>query len=269
MVELAGERGLGRRLRLEHSRDMADLGRHPGRGDHEHARPAGDRGVHVHHVGPVAQRHVGFPDRGRALRDRQALPGQLGLGDLQRGHPEQPAVSRNDVTRLDRDDIAGDQLFSGDLRLLAIAPHPGGHDQPPLERGDGVLGLALLLQAENRVSQCQRDQQKAGSQLPEGIEAEEAGHEQDDLHGVGVLADERAPARLCPACGERVGAEPVGPRRRFRRAQAAPRVCLLGSQHLLGAKRVPRDLWGQRLAFRPGHIDQSGLHWTPSNQYWS
>src|SRR5271165_3746509 len=64
------------------------------------------------------------PTGGRALRDRQALPGQLGLGDLQRGHPEQPAVSRNHVTRLDRDDIAGDQLFSGDLRLLAIAP-PG------------------------------------------------------------------------------------------------------------------------------------------------
>ena len=42
-----------------------------------------------------------------------------------------------------------------------------------------------------------------------------------------------------------------------------PRVCLLGSQHLLGAKRVPRGLWGQRLALRPGHIAQSGLHGTP------
>ena len=85
-------------------------------------------------------------------------------------------VRRNDITRLDRDDIAGDQLCSGDLRLLAIAPHPGGHDQPPLERGDRALGLALLLQAENRVSQCQQNQQKAGSQLPEGEEAEEADH---------------------------------------------------------------------------------------------
>src|SRR4029077_4453732 len=61
----------------------------------------------------------------------------------------------------------------------------------------------------------------------------------------------------------RVGAYPAGPRRRLRRAQAVPRVCLLGSQHLLGAKRVPRGLWGQRLALRPGHIDQAGLHGTP------
>ena len=155
---------------------MADLGRHPGRGDHEHARPPGDSGVHVHHVGPVAQRHVGFPDRGRALRDRQALPGQLGLSDLQHRRPEQPAVSRNDVTRLNGNDIAGNQLLSRDLRLLATAPHPGGHDQPPLERGHGTLGLALLLQAENRVSQRQQNQQKARSQLPEREEAEQAGH---------------------------------------------------------------------------------------------
>jgi hypothetical protein len=242
---------------------VADFGRHPGRGDHELARPAGDRGVHVHHVGPVAQRHVGFPDSGRALRDRQALPGQLGLGHLQRGRPEQPAVSRNDPTRLDRDDIAGDQLFSGDLGHLVIAPHPGGHDQPPLKRGHSALGLALLLQAENRVSHGQQDQQKAGSQLTQGNEAQEAGHEQDDLHGVGVLADERAPARLRSACGERIGAEPAGPRRRFRRAQAVPRVYLLGSQHLPGAQRVPRGPWRRRLAFRPGHIDPAGLHGPP------
>src|SRR6202035_4481805 len=51
-------------------------------------------------------------------------------------------------------------------------PHPGGHDQPPLEHGDRALSPALLLQAENRVSQCQQNQQKAGSQLPEGEEAE-------------------------------------------------------------------------------------------------
>ena len=180
------------------------------------ARPAGDRGVHVHHVGPVAQRHAGFPDRGRALRDRQALPGQLGLGDLQRRRLQQPAVSRNDVTRRYRDDIAGDQLSGRDLRLLAVAPHPGRDDHHLLERGDGGLGLALLLQAENRVAQRQQDQQDAGSQLPEGEEAEDPGREQDDLHGVGVLPDEREPARLCPARGQLVGAEPAGPRRRFR-----------------------------------------------------
>src|SRR6185437_6059156 len=85
----------------------------------------------------------------------------------------------------------------------------------------------------------------------------------DELHGVGVLADERAPARLCPACGEPVGAEPGGPRRRFRRAQAVLRVCLRGLQHLLEAKRVPCGRWVERPAFSPGHINRSGLHVNP------
>ena len=92
------------------------------------------------------------------------------------------------------------------------------------------------------------------------------GREQHDLHRIGVLADEREPARFCPARGQLVGAEPAGTRRRLRRAQAVPRVCLLGSQHLLGAKSVPRGLWGQRLALRPRHIDQSGLHRTPPSR---
>ena len=60
-----------------------------------------------------------------ALRDRQALPGQRGLGDLQRGRPQQPAVRRHDVARLDRHDIAGDQLLGGDLPQLAVAHAPG------------------------------------------------------------------------------------------------------------------------------------------------
>ena len=248
------------RLRLEHSRDVADLGRHPGRGDDELARPAGDRGVHVHHVGPVAQRHVGFPDRGRAFRDRQALPGQLGLGDLQRRRLQQPAVSRNDVTRRYRDDIAGDQLSGRDLRLLAVAPYPGRDDHHLLERGDGGLGLAFLLQAKNRVAQRQQDQQDAGSQLPEGKEAEDPGREQDDLHGVGVLPDERVPARFCPARGQLVGPEPGGPRRRFRCAKAALRVYLYGPQNALHAERVPRKPAGLRLRFRPGRIGQPGRH---------
>ena len=48
----------------------------------------------------------------------------------------------------------------------------------------------------------------------------------------------------------------LGPNRPARDAASAElRPCRgsasLGSQHLLGAKRVPRGLWGQRLALRP------------------
>src|SRR6202035_903042 len=45
-----GERGLDRLLVVQHAGDPADLGGHPGRGDDELARAAGDVGVHIHHV---------------------------------------------------------------------------------------------------------------------------------------------------------------------------------------------------------------------------
>jgi len=54
-----------------------------------------------------------------------------------------------------------------------------------------------------------RDQQQAGSQLLEGVEA---GHDEDDLHRIGVLAQERAPAGFHLARGQPVGTEPPRPR---------------------------------------------------------
>ena len=50
-------------------------------------------------------------DRLDAFRDRQALAGQGRLGDLERRRREQPAVGRDDVACLDRDDVARNELL--------------------------------------------------------------------------------------------------------------------------------------------------------------
>jgi hypothetical protein len=105
----------------------------------------GDVGIHVHHVGPVAQRRAGARHRICALGGGQALPGQRGLVDLQRRRLQQPPVRGHDIARLDRDDVAGNQLPGGDLRQLAVPSHLGLDDHHLLQRGDGRGGLPLLL----------------------------------------------------------------------------------------------------------------------------
>jgi len=131
---------------------MADLGRHPGGGDHELARAAGDVGVHVRHVGTVTEGRAGARHRLGAFGGGQALPGQRGLVGLQRGRLEQPPVRGHDIAGLDRDDVPGDQLPGGDLGQLAVPPHLGLDDRHLLQGGDGRGGLALLPQVHDRNS---------------------------------------------------------------------------------------------------------------------
>ena len=65
LVELLGQRRLLLLDRLQHPRDAADLGLHPGRGDDHLASPTGHGRVHVGHVGAVAERHSLARRRGR------------------------------------------------------------------------------------------------------------------------------------------------------------------------------------------------------------
>ena len=76
---------------------------------------AGDVGVHVDHVGAVAERRVRRRDRSTPLRHRQALAGERRLGDLERGGAQQAPVGGDDVAGLDRDDVAGHELLGRQL----------------------------------------------------------------------------------------------------------------------------------------------------------
>ena len=125
---------------------------------------------------------------------------------------EQAAVGRHDVAGLDRDDVPGDELLGRDLDELAVAAHARLDDHHLLERGDGLRRLALLAQAEHGVEERQEEQDEAGPELLERLEAADPGDEQDDLHRVAVLAHEGAPARLDLGDRERVRADRSEPR---------------------------------------------------------
>ena len=119
LVELLGERRLLLLDAAQHPRDVADLGRHPGRRDDHLAAPARHGRVHVRHVDAVAERDVVAGTGVDRLRHRRALAGEPGLLDLERRRHEQAAVGRDLVAGLEPDDVAGHELLRRDLGQLA------------------------------------------------------------------------------------------------------------------------------------------------------
>ena len=185
---------------------------------------AGDLGVHVRHVDAVAERRRRAGDRLDALGDRQALAGQRRLLDLERRRRQQPAVGRDQVARLDVTMSPGHELLRRRSRRAA-----------PSRR---TLALTIIifwsaatlasalpswLQADHRVEHGQA----AMSTTPvptcsSGNRLTIAGDQQDELHRVAVLAQERLQARLLLRLGE-----PFGPnfcRRASASAVDRPRV---------------------------------------------
>ena len=225
---------------------MPDLGGHAGGGHDEGAGAAGDVGVHVDHVGPVAERRVDLGHRVDALGHRQALAGERGLRHLEGRRAQQPAVGRHQVARLDVHHVTGDEVLGGELDE---PPVPAGlrlDDHHLLQRRHRGGGLAFLLQAEHRVEQGQRRQDEAGAVLLERPDAAEAGDQEHDLHEVGVLPEERPPAGLLLALGEPVRAERPPPLLGLSGAQPALLVDLLGRQSLGDRERVEVELRGHR-----------------------
>ncbi len=76
-----------------------------------------------------------------------------------------------------------------------------------LERGDALGGLALLVEAQDRVQHGQADDHETGRPLLQRDDADDRGAEEDELHQVAVLAEERLPARLLLRLGELVRAD--------------------------------------------------------------
>ena len=193
------------------------------------------------------------------LRDRGALAGQGRLVDLERRRADDPSVGRHEVARLDVDDVARDELLHRDLDQLAVAPDLRLDDHHLLERGDARGRLALLVEAHRRVEQRQDDEDDGGLQLVREEQAHDARDEQDDLHRIAVLAQERLPARLLGAFVESV--EPVtGPSRLdLGRGQARCGVDVLRPQRRVYRQRVPRGLaLGTRGRRVQSHVVTSG-----------
>ena len=83
-----------------------------------------------------------------------------GLLDLERGRAQHATVGGHEVARLERDDVARDQVAGVDLDDLSTAAHPGGHLHHLGERRHRRLGLGLLAVAHRSVEQGQHEQQR-------------------------------------------------------------------------------------------------------------
>ena len=143
----------------------------------------------------------------------------------------------------------GDELVHRQLDEGAVAADLGRDDHHLLERGDARVRLALLVQAHRGVEQRQADEHDAGGDLAGQEQAEHAGRQQDDLHRVAVLAQERLPARLLRRLGELV-----------RAVLGSTRVCLGLRQSALERHALPleRGLWREGV---PGHGFVRGCRW--------
>ena len=208
LVELTRKRRLLLLDLAQHPGDLSDLGRHPGRGHDHFAATARNGGVHVRHVDAVAERHVVAGHRLDRLQDRRALAREGRLLDLERRGHEQPPVRRDLVARLEGDDVPRNELLCRNVRRRSAAPHVRPDQEHLLERGDALGGLALLVQAQDGVEHRQAEDRETGRELLQSDDADDRGAEQDVLHEVAVLAQERMPARLLlappRACSARI-----------------------------------------------------------------
>ena len=109
-----------------------------------------------------------------------------------------------------------------------------------LERGDALRRLPLLVQAEDRVEHGQADDHDPGAELLQRDDADDRGADEDELHQVAVLAQERPPAGLRLRLVELVRA--VLRRRRSTSAASSPHAASTPScaHASSGSQAVPR-----------------------------
>ena len=125
-------------------RDVTDLGLHPGLGDDHLPASSRDRRVHVSDARPVAEGDIGPLHWLGGLPDREALPRERRLLDLERGGHEDPAVGRDNVAGFHQDDVAGHEVARVDLDHLTVATDPGDRLHHLGEGLHALLGLRFL-----------------------------------------------------------------------------------------------------------------------------
>ena len=172
---------------------MADLRRHPRRRHQDRAGPTGDLAVHEGHVHAVSERRVGR-DRIHLLGGRDALARERRFVDLECRGGEDARIGRDEVAGLDVHDVPRDELLHGDLDELAVPTDLGLDDHHALQGSGTRLRLALLVHGHPGVEEGQEEQEDARVELAGQEQADDAGDQEHELHGVRVLAAELLPA---------------------------------------------------------------------------
>ncbi len=247
LVHLADQRRAQLDDIAEQRADPAELGGGPGAdGD---ARPAagGDEGARERHRVPVAQRRVGRHGGG-VLVDRDRFPGQRRLVELQAARADQAQVGRHAVARLQQDDVARHDGLGRNGGAAAVAEHRGTWVDHAADRGQGVLGPALLDEADDGVDQDHRqDDRRVDDVTQKGGDQRRTQEDVDQqvVDLAGQPGEHGAPRR----CRQPVGAMAAQARLRFDRVQTLRARGQLG-HGLGGIERVPGTLASRRSRHR-------------------
>ena len=143
--------------------------------------------------------------------DGDRLTGERRLVDLQVAHGCQTQVCRHAVTRFDQHDVAGDESLRRNSSALSVPAH-GDLGQNQLREGlDGVLRLALLDIADDRVGEDDPEDYRGINPLAEpGCYS--GGRQQDVNEGRVELEQEALPFGRTAASGYLIRTELREPR---------------------------------------------------------
>ena len=166
--------------------------------------PARDGRVHVGHVHAVAEGDVVAGHRVDRLQHGHALSGQGRLLDLEGRGDEQAPVGGDLVAGLEGDDVTRHELLRRDVDPRTAAAGVRLDHEHLLERGDALGRLPLLVQAQDRVQHRDAEDREPRAELLKGDHADDRRPDEDELHQVAVLAQERVPARLLRLLGQLV-----------------------------------------------------------------
>ena len=204
-VELTLQRRPHALRRGDHVGNAAHLGCLTGCGHHEARRSPRHLRVLEHEVRAVAERDVIPGERRVVLGDGRALAGERGLLQLERGGGDDATVGRDDVARLERHDVAGDQVDRLDLLHAAGSPHARMGHLELRKRIDARARVQFLARAHHDVERHQQRHEDARGNLADR-DARDRDDHQHDVHRVRQLTQAHG-----PDAGWRLGRELVRP----------------------------------------------------------
>ena len=182
LPEPAGEVGFGL-PRAQPCGDRAERGAPPRLDDDDPRRAAAHRRAEEHDVRPLGERRIGGDDP-RLLLHGERLAGHARLADEEVARLEDPAVGGNQVARREHEDVAGHERVGVHGAFDAVAHDAAGEREALLQLLDRRGGAVLLVEAEQRGTDHDREDDPCVHPLGE-TERHRRGEDQDQ--------DERAP----------------------------------------------------------------------------
>ena len=151
----AGEVGFGL-PRAKPRGDRAERRAPPRLDDDDPRRAAAHRRAEEHDVGPPSDWRIGGHDPWLLLHGER-LAGHARLADEEVARLEDPSVGRNQVARREHEDVAGHERVRVHGAFDAVAHDAAGERQALLQLLDGRRGAILLVEAQQRGADHDRE----------------------------------------------------------------------------------------------------------------